>query len=186
MGFDVNEDVGQIPEGELQSRKSEAMASDGYQGKGSFLYDHKGHDAYIEYVAKVNQRLFPEGDRQAVPESDRGLRDLLQKEGFKTSEEVEAMGQEARQAIQDQQDIEDTANSMSALHAEWGSDTERNINLAKALIDTYANATEEDKAFWNGPAGRDFELIKRLHSLADYLNKHYWEGKASNYKREEK
>jgi hypothetical protein len=112
--------------------------------------------------------------RQAIPnDGSRGLADTLRKQGFKTSEEIDQLGEEARQAVIDGQQIENTGKCIEALRQEWGPDFEQNFKLVKDAEAMLLGSNENQGWLYESGAGRDPIFIDLFHKIAKHLKENY-------------
>lgn len=142
---------------------------------------------YKERMGQLYARKHGAGEqeRQAVHQDHRGLHDLLRKEGYLTSDEIEQKGAEFRQAIENDKIEKAKQDALGLLRSEFGEETDQKIAYAHYAVDRFLkqSLTEDDWKALDSEMGNDPTFIKKISDVIEYLDSKYWNGQARSYRR---
>jgi hypothetical protein len=149
-----------------ESRKAEIMVDPLYQKS---YPNFQKHDQLVNELMAINERLFADPDRENVPEQDRGLYDVLHKEGF-TKAGIEYMGEEGRQKIADEESKKVMLKAEGELRGIWPTSEEYNSNISRVhfVLDKIIADPGERRAIIEN-YGNDTQMVEALAILVQKL-----------------
>lgn len=118
---------------------------------------HRLNVAAQTEMENLYKLAFPEGDRQSVPETDRGIFDRLKSLGLDT-DQITRIGEEGREEITEREAIKVMNTADYELKGRWANDYEENLSIVHYFDENVVNKADQENlrdAIGNDPVALD-------------------------------
>jgi hypothetical protein len=173
QGQPMTREQAQTKKGEILQDKNHAYWNPNVYGD--------AHERAIQEMFELNKILSPEGDRQSIIESDRGLYDRIKESGFKSPEEIEKLGDEGREKLEIERIDREATQAETQLKVELGDQFAPTINIGKFILDKIFSKKDKDMILERH--GNNVDFIKWLGQAGKFFD---WGDEAKKYQRKER